>query len=111
MKPFDVGQFLYSNLKIINRYKHSQTRRSACMIKKGSGILNLLNDKFRQCPVIVPNLEMTNKILNARGIDAYIEVTQLYIVESLIGNFIYTYSLKYRFEINLQNLQRGCRSS
>ncbi|CAD8154330.1 unnamed protein product [Paramecium pentaurelia] len=44
---------------------------------EGSGILILLKDKFRQYPVMVPKLEMTNKILNARGIDAYIGVKQL----------------------------------
>lgn len=41
---------------------------------------------IRLFPIIVPNPELTYKMLNARGVDAYMGVTQLDIVESPMGS-------------------------
>ena len=45
---------------------------------------------FRLYPIVVPNPNLTYQMLNARGIDAYMGVTQLDVVESPIGSK-YTY--------------------
>ncbi|CAD8173755.1 unnamed protein product [Paramecium pentaurelia] len=80
MKTFDVDQFnMATQRQIVGQ----------SILKKGGLIVPghaVEERKFWLYPVVVPNPETTYKILNARGIDAYMGVTQLDIVESPIGS-------------------------
>ncbi|KAM3139021.1 hypothetical protein pb186bvf_008832 [Paramecium bursaria] len=79
-RTFDYEEFLTSTNRQIAGQK---------ILQKGGLTVpghKVEDRKFWLYPVVVPNPQLTYKILNSRGIDAYMGVTQLDIVESPIGS-------------------------
>ncbi|CAD8088314.1 unnamed protein product [Paramecium sonneborni] len=80
MKTFDVDQF---NISISRQLAGQSILKKGGLLVPGHAVEDR---KFWLYPVVVPDPETTYKILNSRGIDAYMGVTQLDIVESPIGS-------------------------
>ncbi|CAD8164893.1 unnamed protein product [Paramecium pentaurelia] len=79
-KTFDIDQF---NMSISRQLVGQSILKKGGLLVPGHAVEER---KFWLYPVVVEDPETTYKVLNSRGIDAYMGVTQLDIVESPIGS-------------------------